>query len=165
MLDFTNYQTIFNFNTTEERCRTVLDEIAPQVKRLFQDFTQNINIPLNNGTYFTYTYDAIVTTTYHDARNPKYAEQKKDSDIGRKYFVKLMKRIDTSKVSALTLEFNGLERTVYICIETKFIPIWATVRTKQLKQILEKRLFFFSMLLHTPYPYRNKIGMVSAFTV
>jgi 5-methylcytosine-specific restriction enzyme B len=40
LLDLTYYQSLFNEDNTEIRCRKVLDEISPAIKPLFQRFIE-----------------------------------------------------------------------------------------------------------------------------
>ncbi|MEH7114967.1 hypothetical protein V7124_21795 [Neobacillus niacini] len=135
MLDLTYYQSLFNEDNTEIRCRKVLDEISPAVKPIFQRFVEAIGVPLGSE-YIVKSYDVTLSTTYSDSRNPTYAEKKKDSDIGRKYFVKLNRKVDEKEYNFLTLEFDGLNKMMVIHMELNFIPFWAWVRNEKIQNVL-----------------------------
>ncbi|MFF2447475.1 McrB family protein [Neobacillus sp. NPDC058068] len=136
MLNLTYYQTLFNEDNTEIRCRNVLDEVSPAIKPLFQRLIDKIEISLGNE-YIIKSYDSTLSTTYSDARNPTYAEKKKDSDIGRKYFIKLNRKVDDNEYNLLTLEFDGINKMILFHIELNFIPFWAWVRNNQVHNVLE----------------------------
>lgn len=135
LLDLTYYQSLFNEDNTEIRCRKVLDEISPAIKPLFQRFIDRIGVSISNE-YIIKSYDTTLSTTYSDSRNPNYAEKKKDSDIGRKYFIKLNRKVDDKEYNLLTLEFDGINRMFIIHEELNFIPFWAWVRNNQIHNVL-----------------------------
>ncbi|KRE50648.1 hypothetical protein ASG85_20565 [Paenibacillus sp. Soil724D2] len=134
MINLNEYQTIFNNDTTHERCKQVIDQIEAPLKPIVQQFMDSFNDP----SLYLHTYGVTLTTTYHDALNPKYAEQRKESNIGRKYFIQIMKKIGDSEVNALTLEFNGMERQVLLSVETNFYPIWEAVRLNRINGIINE---------------------------
>lgn len=134
MYQLDHYQTIFNLDHTADRCRRVLDEVEAPIKGLFERFVQELSVPDS----YVRTYGVTLQTTYHDALNPRYAEQKKDSNIGRKYFVQLMQKVGEFEVNLLTLELNGIERQIQVYNETNFYPIWEAIRTEQMKTILSE---------------------------
>ncbi|WP_261303994.1 McrB family protein [Paenibacillus andongensis] len=134
MINLDEYQTIFNHDITHERCKQVLDQIEAPLKPIVQQFLDSFNDP----SLYLHTYGVTLTTTYHDALNPKYAEQRKESNIGRKYFIQIMKKIGDSEVNALTLEFNGMERKVLLSVETNFYPIWEVVRLNRINGIVNE---------------------------
>jgi 5-methylcytosine-specific restriction enzyme B len=136
MLDLTYYQTLFNEDNTEIRCRKVLDEISPAIKPIFQRFVELIDVQLGNE-YIIKSYDVTLSTTYSDSRNPNYAEKKKESDIGRKYFIKLNRKVDEKEYNLITLEFDGINQMVLFHSELNFIPVWAWVRNNQIQNVLE----------------------------
>lgn len=136
MLNLTYFQSLFNEDNTEIRCRKVLDEISPVVKQIFQQFVERIGIPVGNE-YIIRSYDTTLTTTYHDARNPTYAEKKKESDIGRKHYIKLNRKVDDKEYNFLTLELDGISRMLMIHSELNFIPFWAWVRNDKIQGVLE----------------------------
>ncbi|MBS4214989.1 McrB family protein [Neobacillus rhizophilus] len=136
MLNLTYFQSLFNEDNTEIRCRKVLDEISPVVKPIFQQFVERIGITVGNE-YIIRSYDTTLTTTYHDARNPTYAEKKKDSDIGRKHYIKLNRKVDDKEYNFLTLELEGISRMLMIHSELNFIPFWAWVRNDKIHGVLE----------------------------
>ncbi|WP_147532294.1 McrB family protein [Bacillus marasmi] len=136
MLNLTYYQSIFNEDNTKIRCRKVLDEISPVVKPLFQRFVDKIGVAIGDG-YLIRNYDVTLTATYNDARNPTYAEKKKNSDIGRKYFVALNRKVEQKEYNLLTLEFDGLNSTISIYSELNFTPYWAWVRNDKIDSVLD----------------------------
>ncbi|MBH9966136.1 McrB family protein [[Bacillus] enclensis] len=135
MLNLTHYQSLFDEDNTEVRCRRVLDEVAPHVKGIFERFIGSMDISLGED-YYIRSYDTTLTTTYHDSRNPAYAEKKKNSDIGRKYFVGLYKKAGEKEYNLLTLELNGIDHSVLIHTETSFIPFWSWVRSDVIGDVL-----------------------------
>jgi 5-methylcytosine-specific restriction enzyme B len=135
LLDLTYYQSLFNEDNTEIRCRKVLDEIVPVIKPFFQRFIETIGVPLGNE-FIIKSYDTTLSTTYSDARNPNYAEKKKDSNIGRKYFIKLNRKVDENEYNLLTLEFDGINRMMMFHSELNFIPFWAWVRNDKIHNVL-----------------------------
>lgn len=132
MVNLGNYQTIFDHNVTHERCQAVLEQIETPIKPIMQQFMDGFN----DTNLSLHTYGVTLTTTYHDALNPKTAEQKTDSNIGRKYFLKIMRKIGDSEVNALSLEFNGMERTMSISVDSNFYPMWEAVRLNRLHNLL-----------------------------
>ncbi|MBU8919141.1 AAA family ATPase [Bacillus sp. FJAT-29953] len=136
MLNLTYFQSLFNEDNTEIRCRKVLDEISPVVKIIFQQFVERIGITIGNE-YIIKSYDTTLTTTYHDARNPTYADKKKESDIGRKHYIKLNRIVDWMEYNFLTLEFDGISGMMIIHSELNFIPFWAWVRNDQINRVLD----------------------------
>ncbi|MFB3164529.1 hypothetical protein ABLO26_24515 [Neobacillus sp. 179-J 1A1 HS] len=135
LLDLTYYQSLFNEDNTEIRCRKVLDEIAPVIKPLFQRFIESIGISLGNE-FIVKSYDTTLSTTYSDARNPTYADKKKDSNIGRKYYIKLYRKVDENEYNLLTLEFDGMNSMMMFHSELNFIPFWAWVRNDKIHNVL-----------------------------
>ncbi|MBP1995823.1 McrB family protein [Paenibacillus eucommiae] len=134
MINLNEYQTIFNHDITYERCRRVLDQIEVALKPIVQQFMDSFNDP----SLYLQTYGVTLTTTYHDALNPNYAEQRKESNIGRKYFIRIMKKVGDSEVNALTLEFNGMEKQILLSVETNFYPIWEAVRLNRINGFVNK---------------------------
>ncbi|WP_280771801.1 McrB family protein [Salipaludibacillus daqingensis] len=131
------YQELFNIDDTTERCRKVLDHIEPHMQELFsrlkEEFEQNRDV---NDVYEIKSYGVTLRTTYHDSQNPKYAESKKDTNIGRKYFIKLQKKVYEDEVNVLTLEFNGIDHSYRMYVETAFYPLWAALQSKKLDQLI-----------------------------
>ncbi|MCK9858306.1 AAA family ATPase [Paenibacillus sp. ATY16] len=115
---------------TSLRCERVLDVVQPVLRQLLDSFkTKYANQAPDLIDYYVHTYESTLRTTMHDARNPKYAESKANSDIGKKAFVELIdKRYFQSDYSALMLAFNGLDRTFKIVISSPFHPFWEAVR-------------------------------------
>ncbi|WP_078427749.1 McrB family protein [Alkalihalobacterium alkalinitrilicum] len=136
MLSLTYFKSLFLEENTESRCRKVLDEVSPIVQPLFKRFVDKIGVPLGEE-YSIRSYDMTLTTTYHDARNPTYEENKRNSDIGRKYFVALSRNVEGKENHLLTLEFNGMNGNISIHTELKFIPFWAWVKNDQIHSVLQ----------------------------
>ena len=132
MINLDDYQRIFNIDNTSERCEAVLEGIDSVWKPIFDRLANE----LGGRDYSVRSYAVTLTTTYHDALNPKHAEQKKDSNIGRKYFIQITKKIGDSEVNALTLEFNGIDQQVQIFVLSSFYPIWEANKENKFAQIL-----------------------------
>jgi 5-methylcytosine-specific restriction enzyme B len=135
MLNLTHYQSLFDEDNTEVRCRRVLDEVAPNLTGIFERFIDSKDIPLGDELYIR-NYDMTLTTTYHDSRNPTYAEKKKNSDMGRKYFVGLYMKSSGKEYNLFTLELNGIDRSLLIHTEVSFIPFWSWVRSDVIERVL-----------------------------
>lgn len=69
MINLNEYQTIFDHNITHERCKQVLVQIEAPLKPILQKFKDSLNDP----SLYLHSYGVTLTTTYHDALNPKYA--------------------------------------------------------------------------------------------
>jgi 5-methylcytosine-specific restriction enzyme B len=134
--NLSNYQAIFNENDTSTRCRTVLDKISPEIRAFFENFCRTNNL-LTNGRFIR-DYSDTLSTTFSDSRNPKYAEQKKTSNTGRKYYIALNEKIEDQEVNLLTLEFNGVDRKMYISIDSDFYPVWYLIRNGRLMPTLRQ---------------------------
>lgn len=113
----------------------MLDEVAPNVKGIFERFIGSRDILLGEELYIR-NYDTTLTTTYHDARNPTYAEKKKNSDMGRKYFVGLYMKSDEKEYNLLTLEFNGIDQSLLMHTELNLIPFWSWSRSGVIRDVL-----------------------------
>lgn len=135
MLNLTYFQSLFDEDNTEIRCRKVLDEVSPVIKPLFERFVETIGITLGNE-YYIRSYDTTLSTTYSDARNPNYAEKKRNSDIGRKYTIGLYHKVDEKESNIFMLEFNGIDKTFLIHMELNFIPFWAWVKHNEMNDVL-----------------------------
>ncbi|WP_249872437.1 McrB family protein [Oceanobacillus saliphilus] len=130
------FQSLFNEENTETRCRKVLDEVSPVVTQLFERFVETLGDHLGRE-YYIRSYDTTLTTTYHDARNPAYAEKKKNSDIGRKYTIGLYRKLNEKEHNVFMLEFNGLNQSVLIHTELNFFPFWAWVKNNKFHHVME----------------------------
>ncbi|MCA1054296.1 hypothetical protein LCM10_04790 [Rossellomorea aquimaris] len=155
MLNLTYYQSLFNEDNTEIRCRRVLDEVAPSVKEVFERFIKTTDIPIGEE-YYIRGYDTTLTTTYHDSRNPAHAEKKKNSDIGRKYFVGLYKKTGDKETNLLMLELNGIDQSLLIHAEVSFIPFWSWLRSGEIKQVLHTIPESYSIL--TGWREKSSVG-------
>ncbi|WLR57325.1 hypothetical protein LC048_10945 [Mesobacillus subterraneus] len=135
MINLDYLKSILNLENTELRCRRSLDEISPIMKTLFERFIDKIDMNLNDEIYIR-SYDTTLSTTYHDARNPTYAEKKKSSDIGRKYFVGLFRKVNDKEQNLITLELNGFSNVILIHNEINFIPFWAWYKNEKIHSVL-----------------------------
>jgi 5-methylcytosine-specific restriction enzyme B len=127
---------------TSLRCQRVLDEVQPVLRQLMDEFknkyaSQAAELP----DYHVHTYEVTLRTTMHDARNPKYAENKLNSDIGKKAFVEFLDKSHLqSEYSALMLLLNGSDRKFKIILPSNFYPFWEAVRTQNGAEEFEKIL-------------------------
>ena len=88
MLNLDHFQQLFNIEDTGERCQKVLELIEPKMQEVMNSFISNHTDILNNiEEYEVKSYAVTLKTTMYDAVNPKSAESKKDSTIGRKYMI------------------------------------------------------------------------------
>ncbi|MBS5913804.1 MAG: hypothetical protein KID09_24810 [Paenibacillus macerans] len=99
---------------------------------------ERLAVQLLSQDYKVATYGQTLNTTYYDSLNPKYAEQKKDTNIGKKYFVQLMRKVGDREVNLLTLEFNGIEKQMYIYAELSFYEAYHLVRTELLNSMMDE---------------------------
>ncbi|WP_051620840.1 McrB family protein [Paenibacillus sp. UNC451MF] len=117
---------------TSERCERVHDEVQPVLLQLMDAFRAQYGglAPELQG-YQVHTYEMTLRTTMHDARNPKYAPKKQDTDIGKRAFIELVdKSLFQTEIGVLRLEFNGLEKQFKIIIPSSFYPFWVAVRSQ-----------------------------------
>ncbi|WP_141336160.1 McrB family protein [Paenibacillus sp. tmac-D7] len=132
-MNITQIEEALNIPETSMRCQRVLDEVQPVLRQLMDEFKNKYaNAAPELLDYYVHTYEATLRTTMHDARNPKYAESKQNSDIGKKAFVELMdKSFFQSEYSALMLSLNGSDRKLKIILSSNFYPFWEAVRTQR----------------------------------
>lgn len=135
MINLSFYQTLFDIENTAERCKKVNDTMDQLWKAELGQFAAE---RLPGEECRIATYGQTLTTTYHDALNPKYAEQKKDSSIGRKYVAQVVQKVGEKEVNLITLEFNGIERKLYINIELSFYQVYELVKANQLQGMLRE---------------------------
>ncbi|ESU33416.1 hypothetical protein G3A_06370 [Bacillus sp. 17376] len=154
MLNLNHFQSILKMDNTEFRCRKALDEISPVIKPLFERFVDKLDIQLNENVYIR-SYDTTLSTTYHDARNPTYADKKKVSDIGRKYFVGLYTKVNEKEYNLITLELNGFSQLLLIHHEINFIPFWAWFKNEKIHSVLNSIPLEFDIL--TGWKEKEKI--------
>lgn len=128
---------------TSLRCQRVLDEVQPVLRQLMDDFKNEYGKEAPELlNYQVHTYEATLRTTMNDARNPKYAESKVNTDIGKKAFVSLLdKSYFGMEIGMVSLEMNGMDKTLKIILNSAFYPFWNGVRTQsnthQLMEMLE----------------------------
>lgn len=118
---------------TSLRCQRVLDEVQPVLRQLMDEFKLKYASQAKELLdYQVHTYELTLRTTMNDARNPKYAEKKQDTDIGKKAFVELIdKQFFETEYGTIMLELNGLEKKLKIIIRSSFYPLWAAIRTQE----------------------------------
>lgn len=123
---------------TALRCQRVLDEVQPVLHKLMDEFKGKYASEAPELLqYQVHTYEVTLRTTMHDARNPKYAEKKQDSDIGKKAFVELIdKQYFQSEYGVLSLELNGMERKLKMVLSSNFYPFWEAVRSQTNERFL-----------------------------
>jgi 5-methylcytosine-specific restriction enzyme B len=125
---------------TPVRCQRVLDEVQPVLRRMLDEFKNKYsNQAPELLDYQVNTYEVTLRTTMHDARNPKYAEKKQDSDTGKRAWIELADtRHFQTEAYLLQLQFHGVERKFKIILPTNFYPLWEAVRTKGNEKEFEK---------------------------
>ncbi|WP_339282793.1 hypothetical protein [Paenibacillus sp. FSL R5-0486] len=133
MINLSHYQHLFNIENTTERCKKVNDTMD----QVWRSELDQLAMRLIGEDYRIATYGQTLITTYHDSINPKYAEQKKDTSIGKKYFAQIVRKIGEKEISLLTLEFNGIEQQMYIYTELSFYQVHELFKTGR-QQILNE---------------------------
>lgn len=134
MINLTQYQQIFDIENTAERCKKVNDTM----EQLWKSELDQLATEYLGQDYRIATYGQTLVTTYHDALNPKYAEQKKDSSIGRKYFAQIVRKVGNKEVNLLSLEFNGIEKRMYVTIDLSFYQVYELVKSSRLNAMLDE---------------------------
>jgi 5-methylcytosine-specific restriction enzyme B len=134
MINLSEYQQFFNIENTTERCKKVHDSM----EQFWKSKLDHLAMELVGQDYRIATYGQTLITTYHDSLNPKYAEAKKDTSIGKKYFAQIVRKIGDKEISLLTLEFNGVERQLYINIELSFYQVYELIKTDNLNPMLSE---------------------------
>ncbi|WP_339158580.1 hypothetical protein MKX50_05055 [Paenibacillus sp. FSL W8-0186] len=82
-MNITTIEEALNIPGTSLRCQLVLDEVQPVLLQLMDEFKNKYaNAAPELLNYHVHTYEASLRTTMHDARNPKYANKKQDSQSG-----------------------------------------------------------------------------------
>lgn len=143
-MNITQIEEALNIPETSLRCQRVLDEVQPVLRQLMDDYKKKYAASAPELLdYYVHTYEATLRTTMHDARNPKYASKKQDSDIGKKAFVDLNdKRFFQTEYGVLSLELNGIEKKMKIVLASNFYPLWEAIRTqnnsKELEEVIER---------------------------
>ncbi|ETT45435.1 hypothetical protein BSK66_10055 [Paenibacillus odorifer] len=134
MINLSQYQQIFDIENTTERCKKVNDTMD----QFWKSELDQLAGELIGQDYRIATYGQTLVTTYHDSLNPKYAEQKKDTSIGKKYFAQIVGNTGNKEFNLLTLEFNGVERQFYINIELSFYQVYELIKTGRLNSMLSE---------------------------
>ncbi|TXK82574.1 McrB family protein [Paenibacillus sp. N3.4] len=132
MINLSNYQQIFDIDNTTERCKKVNETMEQFWKSELDQLAEG----LLGQDFRIATYGQTLMTTYHDSLNPKYAEQKKDTSIGKKYFAQIVRKIGGTDVSLLTLEFNGVEKRLYVYTELSFYQAYELIQTGSMNEML-----------------------------
>ncbi|SDO87360.1 AAA domain (dynein-related subfamily) [Paenibacillus sp. yr247] len=125
MINLTEYQQIFDIDNTTERCKKANDTMDGFWKAQFKNLAEEII----GQDYKIATYGKTLMTTYGDSLNPKYAEPTIETNTGRRYYVSIQQKIGGSDVNLLTLEFNGVEKQLFIYTELSFYQANELVRT------------------------------------
>ncbi|REK76100.1 McrB family protein [Paenibacillus paeoniae] len=134
MINLTEYQQIFEIENTAERCKKVNDTMEQLWKSEFEVLATD----LLGQDYRIATYGQTLMTTYHGSLNPKYAEQKKDTSTGKRYFAQIVRKIGEKETSLLTLEFNGVEKQLYVSIELSFYQVHDLIKSNRLKAMISE---------------------------
>lgn len=134
MINLTQYQQIFDIDNTTERCKKVNDTMD----QFWKSELDQLATELVGQDYRIATYGQTLVTTYHDSLNPKYAEQKKDTSIGKKYFAQIVRKIEDKEFNLLTLEFNGVEQRMYVYIELSFYLVNELIKNERLNAMLSE---------------------------
>ncbi|MBY0054642.1 McrB family protein [Brevibacillus agri] len=134
MINLSKYQQIFDIDNTAERCKKVNDTM----EQLWKSELEQLASELLGQDYRIATYGQTLMTTYHDALNPKYAEQKKDSSIGKKYFAQIARQIGDKEINLLTIEFNGVDKQLYVYAEMSFYQAHELIKTGRLLPMLNE---------------------------
>lgn len=134
MINLSHYQQLFDIENTSERCKRVNDSL----EFMWKDEMNLLAGELLGQDYRIATYGQTLVTTYHDSMNPKYADQKKETNIGKKYFAQIVRKIGEKEIGLLVLEFNGIEKQLYIYSEFSFIFIHELILGGQLRTMLER---------------------------
>ncbi|MDD9271477.1 McrB family protein [Paenibacillus sp. GCM10023248] len=131
-MNITQIEEALTISDTSLRCQRVLDEVQPVLRQLMDDFKNKYGNEVPELLdYKVHTYEATLRTTMHDARNPKYAESKANTDIGKKAFVSILdKSYFGMEIGMLSLEMNGMDKTLKIIMNSSFYPFWNGIRTK-----------------------------------
>ncbi|MDU2242003.1 MAG: hypothetical protein E7E23_15650 [Paenibacillus sp.] len=132
-MNITQIEEALSIPETSLRCQRVLDEVQPVLRQLMDEFKNKYaNSAPELLDYHVHTYEATLRTTMHDARNPKYAASKQNSDIGKKAFVEFIdKSFFQSEYSALMLSLSGADRKLKMILTSNFYPYWEAVRTQR----------------------------------
>lgn len=131
MINLSQYQQLFEIENTAERCKKVNETMEQLWKSELNQLADEWLVK----DYNIATYSQTLMTTYYDALNPKYADKKKDTSIGKKYFAQIRQGGDRG-VNLLTLEFNGIEKKLFIYLEMSFYQAYALVKRDLLSSML-----------------------------
>lgn len=134
MINLSHYQQMFDIENTAERCK----KVSETMDQLWKSNLEQLAGELLEKDYRIATYGQTLMTTYYDSLNPKYAEQKKETNIGKKYFAQITCKIADKEIVLLTLEFNGIERQMYVYTELSFYQVNALIKNGQLSFNLSK---------------------------
>lgn len=143
-MNINQIEEALNITETSLRCQRVLDEVQPVLRQIMDEFKNKYAAAAPELLdYQVHTYEATLRTTMHDARNPKYADRKQDSDIGKQAFVDLIdKHFFQTEYGVLSLELNGIEKKMKIVLASNFYPLWEAIRTqsnsKELEEVIER---------------------------
>lgn len=133
MVNLSEYQQIFNIENTTERCKMVYDTMDQLWKVELDELAQKLRV--NN--YKIATYGQTLRTTYTDSLNPKYEEKTRDTSTGKRYFAQIQQRIGNKDVNLITIEFNGVEKQMYVYTELSYYQIYELIRVDALNPLID----------------------------
>jgi hypothetical protein len=137
MLNLNHFQQLFEIENTTERCERVLEEIEPRMQRVVNRFLDSQEeISRNREDYSVKSYAVTLRTTYHDSQNPKYAESKKNTNIGKRYSIQVQKKIGPEEINIMTIEMNGIDSSLRVSVESRFYPVWTAVARQQMDGLI-----------------------------
>ncbi|BCG58105.1 McrB family protein [Paenibacillus sp. URB8-2] len=157
MINLSQYQEIFDIENTAERCKKVNDIMD----QLWKSNLDQLAGEVLGSDYRIATYGQTLVTTYHDSLNPKYAEQKKDSSIGKKYFAQITHKIGDKETNLLTLEFNGVEQKMYVYIDLSFYQVYELIKNERLNAMLGELNSEIRTFTRTGSFTRNEIDRIA----
>ena len=125
MINFDLYQNIFEIDDTKDRCLKVLENIHPKMKELMEQFIlNNRNSTLSSMDVELTSNAETLRSTMIETENPKSVDTKKDTSIGKKYYIYLNRKVNGESINLLTLELNGTLKKWEIYVESRFFPLW-----------------------------------------
>lgn len=138
MININRYKEILNEEEFGIRCKDALEEIQPFLKEIMSNFIKNYSEEDNNlKKYILKTHESTLKTTYTDSKNPKYAEKKKNTTIGKKTYVGIQSE-EAYNYSHLLIELNGFRNVCSIGLNTDFYAISRAYKEDILSKIVDK---------------------------
>ncbi|OEF99129.1 hypothetical protein BHF71_10160 [Vulcanibacillus modesticaldus] len=137
MIDISRWIEIFNIEDPSIRCQTVLNEIQPKLREIFDSFVEKYNVNGEVLKYKIHTYESTLDTNRSDSKNPKYNKNK--NNFCRKAFVGLTYDI-YDRVSIFKIEADSRSKTIKIVMDLDFYPFWRAVLNKTNEKELDNLL-------------------------